>query len=285
MSNLQSPISNPSTPLRTGLQFLKLGGSLITDKTRPRTPRLEVIARLADEIQNAVAADHELRLVIGHGAGSFAHVSARRHNTRQGVDSPEGWRGFAEVWQDASTLNHIVMEALHAAKLPAIALHPSAAVTARDGQVQAWDLKPLRAALNAGLLPVIHGDVIFDTARGGTILSTEDLFCHLARELHPRRILLAGLDEGVWADYPQCAQLIPNITPTDFAEIAPALGSSAGTDVTGGMASKVRQMLDVVEEIPRLEVLIFSGAQPKNVTRAIGGKSFGTTLSHHDNAS
>mgnify|MGYP000518499152 CR=1 FL=1 len=32
------------------LVFLKLGGSLITDKTRPRTPRPESLARLAGEI-------------------------------------------------------------------------------------------------------------------------------------------------------------------------------------------------------------------------------------------
>jgi len=32
------------------LTFLKLGGSLITDKTQPRTPRPEVLARLMAEI-------------------------------------------------------------------------------------------------------------------------------------------------------------------------------------------------------------------------------------------
>ena len=33
--------------------LLKLGGSLITEKARPETPRLEVIARLAREIAAA----------------------------------------------------------------------------------------------------------------------------------------------------------------------------------------------------------------------------------------
>ena len=33
--------------------FLKLGGSLITDKTRPHTPRLEVLRRLAGEVAAA----------------------------------------------------------------------------------------------------------------------------------------------------------------------------------------------------------------------------------------
>ena len=76
---------------------------------------------------------------------------------------------------------------------------------------------PIRAALSNGLLPVIHGDVAFDEIRGGTILSTEDLFAHLAHQLHPQRILLAGLEAGVWADFPAHKHLLAEITPGSFA--------------------------------------------------------------------
>ncbi|GAH93416.1 unnamed protein product, partial [marine sediment metagenome] len=37
----------------SNLQFLKLGGSLITDKTRSHTARMDVITRLAEEIARA----------------------------------------------------------------------------------------------------------------------------------------------------------------------------------------------------------------------------------------
>ena len=260
------------------LFLLKLGGSLITDKTKPRTPRLEVIARLAEEIASACAQNPDLQLVVGNGAGSFGHVPAKRYGTRQGVHTPQEWRGFSEVWRDAATLNRLVTDALHAAGLPAIAFPPSACVTARDGQVASWDLSPMRRALEAGLLPVIQGDVIFDTVRGGTILSTEDLFDHLARFLRPRRILLAGLEPGVWADYPACTRLVEQITPTSLGQIAAGLGGSHAADVTGGMESKVHQALGLVQAIPGLEVLIFSGDQPGAVQRALLGERIGTTL-------
>ena len=272
-TNLQSPTSN--------LQFLKLGGSLITDKTTPHTPRREVIARLAEEISEWRMANGEWRLVLGHGSGSFGHVAAKKYGTRQGVDSPEGWRGFAEVWHEAAALNRIVMESLHAAGLTAVAFPPSGAVTASGGQVANWHLSPLLAALDAGLLPVVFGDVVFDKVCGGTILSTEDVFVHLAKELHPSRILLAGFDEGVWADYPQCKRLIPKITPDDWDEVAAGLGGSAATDVTGGMASKVRQMLTLTAELPGLDALIFSGNQPGNVKAALSGEIRGTQLSQY----
>ena len=149
---------------------------------------------------------------------------------------------------------------------------------AEDGKVLAWDLAPMQAALSAGLLPVIHGDVIFDAQRGGTILSTEDLFDHLAIHLRPDKILLAGLEQGVWADYPDCTRLIPELTPENIGEHLPALGGSNATDVTGGMASKVLQSLELLQAIPDLRILIFSGEVPGAVESALGGVETGTCL-------
>ncbi|GAB4579250.1 MAG: isopentenyl phosphate kinase [Anaerolineales bacterium] len=287
MSNTQYLISNPlpgeTSPLSTGLQFLKLGGSVITDKTKPGTARLDVLARLAGEIAEVkkeigVQFSTDLRLIVGHGSGSFGHVPAKKYGTRQGVWLPEQWRGFAEVWREADLLNRLVVDALIGAGLPAIRFAVSGSVTARAGQVVAWDLSPLRAALDAGLLPVVYGDVVFDQAWGGTILSTEDIFAHLARELHPIRVLNAGIEEGVWADYPACTRLIPEITPENFEEVGAALGGSSATDVTGGMASKVREMLGLAEVSPGLEGWIFSGAIPGRVAEALRGKTVGTRI-------
>ena len=262
----------------TNLQFLKLGGSLITDKTRPRSLRSDVLARLAAEIAAVWGQDPTQRLVLGHGAGSFGHVPAKKYDTRQGVHSSSQWSGFVEVWQEAAALDHLVVEALHGTGLPAIALHPSGSVLAKDGKVATWDLAPLRSALQAGLLPVIHGDVIFDITRGGTILSTEDLFDYLAHQLKPQRILLAGLETGVWEDYPDCTRLIPEINPSNLNTIEPALGESAAVDVTGGMASKVHEMLALAEDIPGLEVLIFSGEIPGLITLTLRGDRAGTLI-------
>jgi isopentenyl phosphate kinase len=44
------------------------------------------------------------------------------------------------------------------------------------------------------------------------------------------------------------------------------------------MRSKVAQMLALVEEIPDLEILIFSGLQPGNIRRALQGEIPGTRL-------
>jgi isopentenyl phosphate kinase len=260
------------------LQFLKLGGSLITDKTRPRTARPEVLKRLTSEIAATLEQNPEMQLVLGHGSGSFGHVSAKRYCTREGVSSAEGWRGFVEVWRDAAALNRIVMDELHAVGVPAISFPPSAGVIAEDGRICTWNLQPLRAALTARLIPMVYGDVVFDTHRGGTILSTEDLFRYLAGEFHPSRILLAGLDEGVWADYPARGNLIREITPTKLAQLTHSLGGSEATDVTGGMDTKVKEMLELVQVVPGLYVCIFSGNQPGAIREALLGETRGTLI-------
>jgi isopentenyl phosphate kinase len=270
---MQAPATQHSS-----LVFLKVGGSLITDKQRPRAPRPEVLERLAGEIGRALKNRPQMRLVLGNGAGSFGHVTAKKYGTRQGVHSVQEWQGFAEIWHEAAALNTMVTDALQAAGLPAIALHPCAAVIAEDGKVLTWDLAPIRHALSAGLLPVIHGDVIFDTRRGGTILSTEDLFDYLAIHLRPDKILLAGLEQGVWADYPACTRLIHTITPTNIQGYLGALGGSNATDVTGGMASKVLQSLELVRAIPDLQILVFSGETPGAVEQALEGASVGTSI-------
>jgi isopentenyl phosphate kinase len=268
------------------LAFLKLGGSLITDKTRPYTPRPERLDDLASQIAWALEEQPDLHLVLGHGSGSFGHQAASQFGTRRGVSGPEAWHGFAEVWYQASALNRLVIEALHCAGLPAITISPASTVTARDGRVFIWDLSPLQTTLVHGLLPVIHGDVVFDEARGGTILSTEDLFEHLARELRPNRILLAGLEAGIWEDFPARTKLVPEIMPRDLAHQVPgaavslsnSLGEAVGADVTGGMRAKVTQMLALVDEIPGLEVLIFSGVEAGNLKWALLGGNPGTRL-------
>lgn len=260
------------------LQFLKLGGSLITNKQQIHTARPEVLARLAGEIANAFAHNSKLRLLLGHGSGSFGHVPAKEFGTRQGVRGEREWKGFAEVWYEASALNRLVIQALHAEGLPSIAFPPSAMVSAQNSEVLSWDLSPLRSALQAGLLPVVYGDVVFDTLRGGTIFSTEDLFSHLAREFMPKRLLLASIEPGVWADYPACKQIIPEITPQSLSRIEASLYGSAATDVTGGMLSKVRQSLQLVRELPYLEILIFSGKEPDAVQDVLAGANRGTLI-------
>lgn len=101
---------------------------------------------------------------------------------------------------------------------------------------------------------------------------------HPARALLPAHILLAGLEAGVWADFPQRQLLVERITPDSFDEISRGVAGSHGADVTGGMISKVGQMLALVAQIPGLDVQIFSGEAPGNLERVLRGEVLGTKI-------
>ncbi len=243
--------------------FLKLGGSLITDKRTPGAARLDVIERLAQEVSAALVEAPDLRLVLGHGSGSFGHVVARQYGTRNGVHNAHEWRGYAEVSRAAARLNRLVADAFGAAGVPVWSLAPSASALCRGGELQTLADRPISEALRQGLVPLVYGDVALDEALGGTIVSTEEVFGWLARRLRPAWILLAGMVDGVFARDPLAdptAPPVPLLTTADPA--MSGLGGSHATDVTGGMASKVEAMRTLVQELPGLQVRFFSGQRP-----------------------
>jgi len=260
----------PAAPLI----FLKLGGSLITDKREAETPRLDVLARLAQEIAAVRRENPALRLVIGHGSGSYGHVTARRYGTRDGVRTPEEWLGFAATADAAARLNRIVTGALLAAGLPVWSIQPSATLRCVDGRVVAGPDATVALALERGLIPLVHGDVALDSVRGGTIASTEEIFDWLASFLSPQRIVLAGEVNGVHTSDPlrfPDAEIVREITPATFTGLRAGLGGSHGTDVTGGMAAKIEQALGMVRGQPGREVIICGGLQPGHVEQALRG--------------
>jgi isopentenyl phosphate kinase len=55
------------------------------------------------------------------------------------------------------------------------------------------------------------------------------------------------------------AQLISSISTANWASIRAHLGGSHGTDVTGGMLSKVEEMIRLARQMPGLEVQLISG--------------------------
>jgi isopentenyl phosphate kinase len=83
----------------------------------------------------------------------------------------------------------------------------------------------------------------------------------------------------VWEDFPARTQKVEKISPASYAEVSKGVGKSTGADVTGGMESKVDQMLELVQKNPELTVQIFSGAQAGNIARALTGEMLGTLIS------
>jgi len=183
----------------------------------------------------------------------------------------------------ASTLNNLVMTALREVGIPAIRFQPSASTRSRGEQLMYFETFPLKEVLQHGLVPVIYGDVSVDANQGMSIVSTEKLFDNLARELSPSRILLCGQVEGVYEADPlinPAAELIDSIDNSDWEQVEAKLAGSHGTDVTGGMFTKVRDMYRLTVAMPPMQAMIFSGERPGNLEAVLQGKmvDFGTII-------
>ncbi len=231
------------------LVFVKLGGSLITDKSEPFSLRTQIIQRLAREIHKA-RQSKDIKLIIGHGGGSFPHVPAKKYETHKGLINENSYEGLAKVQDAAARLNRIVVSSLINAGEWAFSIQPSSATVTKNGRIAEWYTKPIELLLNYDMIPVPYGDVGLDTFRGCSIISTEEIFNFLARKFKPERILLCGKVDGVFTADPSIdpkAELIPEITTKNYAEIKKWLTTSDGIDITGGMLHKVERMLELTK--------------------------------------
>ena len=252
--------------------LLKLGGSLITDKARPETPRLEVISRLAGEIARA-ARDSPFRLIVGHGSGSFGHVAARQSGIASGLHSAEQLPGVSRTQERAAALHRLVIAALVEAGALPFSIAPSSCLVAAAGRPAAFAAEPLLLALDRGLLPVLYGDVVTDRAWGISICSTERLFetpgphpCGAGADGPPRP--LARRDRRPLRRRGQDRLQDP---AGDLDRAAEAIGAPAGTDVTGGMLHRVETAL----ALARLGIpsLLANGLVPGLLERALRGET------------
>lgn len=252
---------------------LKLGGSLITEKDRPETldgPALDdacdaiAVHHATEGAADAIPAAEPADLVLVHGAGSFGHHYAEKH----GVTTTEGTHDAAAtvaVHAAMKTLNQFVVARLHERGVPALPVHPlSVAARDEDGGLS-LPATQVATMLEEGFVPVLHGDGVIQNGAGITILSGDEVVVDLAASLSADRVGLCSTVPGVLDGDDE---VIPRIEA--FADVADVLGDTEGTDVTGGMAGKVRTLLDL-----QAPASVFGG---DDLERFLAGESPGTEI-------
>lgn len=217
-----------------GPTILKLGGSVVTQKDRPET----LDGAALDRASELVAAGSVDELVLVHGGGSFGHHNASEH----GVSTTDGTHdagAVVDIHGAMTTLNRFLLERLHENDVPALPVHPlSGAFRSEEAlTVQAGTVERM---IGEGFVPVLHGDVIVDEGNGATVLSGDEIVTELATELHADRVGLCSTVPGV---LDEDGTVISHVDR--FETVADVLGESDATDVSGGMAAKVRELLDL----------------------------------------
>jgi len=217
---------------------LKLGGSVVTEKDREETVDGAALERAAEAIadRDGVVADG---VVVVHGGGSFGHPNAEAW----GASTTSGVRdvaGVNAIHGAMTTLNEFVLRALQDEDVPAVPVHPfSAAVRDRDGDL-ALPSAQVETLVDEGFVPVLHGDLVAHAGEGATVLSGDEIVASLADALDADRVGVCSTVPGVLdADDAVVDEI------RSFADVEDVLGDSDATDVSGGMAGKVRELLEL----------------------------------------
>ena len=257
--------------------FLKLGGSLITDKTRPGVARHAVIRRLARDLAVAGRRPRGPRLIVGHGSGSFGHAAAADGGLTPGADARRRVDAISVTQHRAAELHRLVVAALvHAGARP-FSFAASSFLCAANGRVSLRFFDPIFEALDRGLLPVVYGDVVMDKTRGAVIVSTEELFLLLADEAARRKLPVAragwlGETDGVHgAD----GRTIARLSAAAAEHTARRVSGASGRDVTGGMALRLRAAGGLSKA--GIASTIVDGRKTGAIAAAIAGRASGGT--------
>jgi len=228
------------------MHLVKLGGSVITDKTKVTTLRPAHLRRLAAEIARAGQ-----ETIVVHGAGSFGHIKAAKHRLQEGYLEDAQLAAVSEVQRDVRQLNLAVVDALRGAGLKPISLPPSAIASLDDGILRQVDVDIFHRYADLGFTPVTFGDVVLDSRRWFGICSGDLLMLALATALRPESAIFVADVDGVYTADPKrvkSAKLLRDLSPGNLERVDT---SAKTTDVTGGLAGKLQRMIELARYVPR----------------------------------
>jgi len=255
--------------------ILKIGGSVITDKGGELAARTQDIARLAEEIRNA----NVKNLIIVHGGGSFGHPFAQKYAINMGFKEENQKIGFAETHHMMTVLNGLLMDALIWREVPAVSITPSSCIMTKKGRIQCFEKATLKLLLQMGFLPVLYGDAVLDTELGFSVLSGDQLVSYIATNFDAERIIIGVDVDGLYDADPKIgktAKMFNYLTLKELKKLQDKLGKPTACDVTGGMFSKMTELLSAIEK--GIPVTIVNATKPNYIYKALKKEKVDGTL-------
>lgn len=267
--------------------LIKLGGSVITDKSTPLKFRPGAVSGLAGAVSE-IMNDAGEPIIAVHGGGSFGHhysVIFDMH-TRPDAYDP---KGVATVKNSMMDLNHRILDIfLEEGALP-YCFPPSTFVHGHDPVGDR--ISEMAQVASLGMCPVTFGDAVWCGSRtapaihegpsgaanpGGNIqqglsyiLSGDRIMTVLAEALRPRLAVFATDVDGLYAS-PDLEDLI-----AEADEGAAATSTSKG-DVTGGMGRKVQEAAKI--SASGTNVFFVNGNKPERIISAVTQNTFEGTI-------
>jgi isopentenyl phosphate kinase len=241
--------------------LIKLGGSIITNKKKPLSPRRRTIENIAKNLKKISEP-----LIIVHGGGSYGHywsVKYDMHTKPMKYDT----RGVSIVKNSMIDLNKIILDAFFKNRLSPYCLPPTDFMT--GNKPISKKVKEIEKIAKSGLIPITFGDALWYGQNKTYILSGDKIMTLLSKILKPKLSIFALNEDGLYSDL-KTKKLIYELKGEK-----PIISENT-MDVTGGMTRKVEEASKIAKM--GINVFFVNGNKPERIVKAIKNSKFEGTL-------
>ncbi len=256
------------------MYLIKLGGSVITDKTKENCFKQKIIDDLAKQIKKS-----NKKTIIIHGAGSFGHIIADKYKLNEGHKSLDQLIGFSLTQGMVQKLNSLVLDSLHNIGIPAVSIPPHSCLMLKNHNPLTFNDIIFEDYLDKGFTPVTFGDVVLDKQLGFSICSGDLLMLLLAEKLKPEKTIFVIDEDGFYSSNPKQDKNAELIEFTTIDRIDEFITSKdKHTDVTGGMQGKIKTIKKIAKA--GIDTVLLNGNKPDRLFKVlIGEKTRCTNIS------
>ncbi|WP_054854701.1 isopentenyl phosphate kinase [Vulcanisaeta sp. JCM 16161] len=219
------------------LFIMKLGGSAISDKSRPLSYREDWVRELGALLVREVKTGNKFVLV--HGGGSFAHPMALAY----GLNKYRDYEQLIGISFTSAILNHLSMKitlTLASIGLPIYPLRTGSIYVIKNGKPHLL-IEPMHIIelIERGVIPMLYGDVVASD-EGFSIISGDDIMLDLGSKLRPSASIFL-------TDVPGILDVNGNIIRELTRSSVVNEREARHIDVTGGLMRKVQSAMELAK--------------------------------------
>lgn len=260
--------------MKRKLTVIKLGGSILTDKSTPYTANDEKITSIAKELKECMDSGLIEDLIIVHGVGSFGHVPVLKHKLHLGFQSPNQLIAMSQTQHEMNEFRLRLTEKMIENGIPVNLLHPSSFCTSEKMKITVSFLNAVRGYFSIGMIPLMGGDMLYDSKMGFSVGGGDQLMVLLAKQLSADNVLFVSDVDGVYDSDPKQnpeAKILESVTLGSLKEIIEKTDSAPLKDVSGAMKGKLQAIYSLSDEIINgTQVSLFSMKEYGNLKSLLG---------------
>ncbi|MFO8017560.1 MAG: type 2 isopentenyl-diphosphate Delta-isomerase [Promethearchaeia archaeon] len=262
---------------KKSIAVLKLGGSMITEKNQPFSLRKDIINKAIKQI-----IESQEPIILVHGGGSFGHPIAKEYNIQEGrnliIKNQE--LGLAETHAAMEELNQFVVDAFLMKKQPALAIQPSSICLKQERGTQFMGIKQIEMSLELGIIPILYGDIVYDSSQVFSILSGDEIIYQLCKKLKKyqvRKVIFAMEMDGIFVQSQEDNKgpvLAEEIYEHEIPDLKLAQFSGK-IDVTGGIEGKLKS-IDKITQLG-IPVQLVNGLKDEYILKGLRNEEVKST--------